>query len=203
VLTNGTAITEATADALAALAREARYSLDLRISLDDVDRERNDRVRGEGSWARAVQAVRRLHARGLLPIVTATDILAPTGDGRGAHGSGAGQGSFYGRFRDFLAGLGIDKPRVKIMPVFALGRLAAEGGPVLTEEALEGFDRAMLQCSDTRVVADGGVYACPILAGLPGARLSTGSLEESFRPAPLYHPACVTCHQTGMTCRNA
>jgi hypothetical protein len=24
-----------------------------------------------------------------------------------------------------------------------------------------------------------------------------------FRPARLYHPACTTCHRTGMTCRNA
>jgi hypothetical protein len=53
------------------------------------------------------------------------------------------------------------------------------------------------------VVASDGVYACPILAGLPGARLSGGDLEASFRPAPLYHPACVTCRETGMTCRNS
>jgi len=33
-----------------------------------------------------------------------------------------------------------------------------------------------------------------------GERL--GSMEESFRAAPLYHSACVTCHQTGMTCKN-
>jgi hypothetical protein len=52
-------------------------------------------------------------------------------------------------------------------------------------------------------VAAGGVYACPILAGLDGARLSTGSLADSFRAAPLYHPACVTCRRTGMTCRNS
>ena len=77
------------------------------------------------------------------------------------------------------------------MPVFALGRQPASGEPPLTEEDLEGFDRSRLQCADARVVAAGGVYACPILAGLPGARLSTGSLAESFRPAPLYHPACV------------
>ena len=89
------------------------------------------------------------------------------------------------------------------MPVFALGRQPASGEPPLTEEDLEGFDRSMLQCADARVVAAGGVYACPILAGLPGARLSAGSLAESFRPAPLYHPACVTCHRTGMTCRNS
>ena len=52
------------------------------------------------------------------------------------------------------------------------------------------------------MVADGGVYVCPILAGLPGAKLSDGGLEASFRGAPLYHPSCVTCHETGMTCKN-
>jgi hypothetical protein len=108
----------------------------------------------------------------------------------------------YERFRDFLVSRGIEKPRVKIMPVFALGRLARAGGPVLSEEDLVGFDRSTLQCSESRVVADGGVYACPILAGLPGARLSDGGLEASFRDAPLYHPSCVTCYQTGMTCKN-
>src|SRR5262249_40357289 len=74
VLTNGTAITESMADALATLASGARYSLEIRVSLDDVDAVANDRVRGRGAWAKAVQAIERLHARGLLPIVTATEI---------------------------------------------------------------------------------------------------------------------------------
>jgi AdoMet-dependent heme synthase len=203
VLTNGTAITETTADVLGALARESPYSLDVRVSLDDVDPVRNDHVRGPGSWARAVEAIKRLHARGLLPIVTATEILSG-GTGAATNGHGSASGSLYDRIRDFLVALGIERPRLKIMPVFAMGRLAAEERPAtLTEERLEGFDRATLQCADARVVADGGVYACPILAGLPGARLSSGSLTESFRPARLYHPACATCHRTGMTCRNA
>jgi MoaA/NifB/PqqE/SkfB family radical SAM enzyme len=195
VLTNGTAITEPTADALAALASHARYSLEIRVSLDDVDREENDRVRGDGAWARAVRAIERLHARGLLPIVTATEIT-----------SGERSAGLYERFRDFLISRGIDRPRVKIMPVFALGRQAGRvrtGDERLTAASLEGFDTRVLQCADTRVVADGGVYACPILAGLEGARLSTGSLEASFQPARLYHPACVTCHRSGMSCRNA
>ena len=194
VLTNGTAITEPIADQLAALTSRARYSLEIRVSLDDVDPEANDRVRGEGAWTKAVLAMERLHARGLLPIVTATEISVLNGTT-----------GLYERFRDFLAGLGIDRPRVKIMPVFDLGRQASRDGnrERLTAESLDGFDLGALQCSDTRVVADGGVYACPILAGLEGARLSTGSLEASFRPARLYHPACVTCHRTGMSCRNA
>jgi MoaA/NifB/PqqE/SkfB family radical SAM enzyme len=193
VLTNGTVVTQALADELRLLAARARYSLEIRVSLDDVDPVLNDRIRGEGAWAAAVRTIRRLDERGLLPIVTATDVLsAETAPG----------GGMYGRFRDFLLALGVARPRVKIIPVFPAGRLEGQGGERLTEEALEGFDRAQLQCADTRVVADGGVYACPILAGLPGARLSAGSLAESFGPAPLYHAACVTCHQTGMTCRN-
>jgi MoaA/NifB/PqqE/SkfB family radical SAM enzyme len=195
VLTNGTAITEPMADALAALASRTRYSLEIRVSLDDVDREENDRVRGEGAWAKAVRAIERLHARGLLPIVTATEI---TSEQRSV--------GLYERFRDFLIGRGIDRPRVKIMPVFALGRQAGRvraGDERLTAASLEGFDTRVLQCADTRVVADGGVYACPILAGLEGARLSSGSLEASFQPARLYHAACVTCHRSGMSCRNA
>jgi AdoMet-dependent heme synthase len=192
VLTNGTVITESMADALALLTSRARYSLEIRVSLDDVEPDANDRVRGRGSWVKAVQAIQRLYGRGLLPIVTATEIS----------GGGATTG-LYERFRDFLVSLGIDKPRVKIMPVFALGRMADGDGERLTAESIEGFETGALQCSDTRVVADGGVFACPILAGLPGARLSTGSLEASFRPAPLYHTACVTCHRTGMSCRNA
>jgi MoaA/NifB/PqqE/SkfB family radical SAM enzyme len=194
VLTNGTLIGPAEADALAAMAARALYSLEIRVSLDDTDREKNDRIRGEGAWAKAVEAVRRLRARGLLPIVTATEIT------REEHPAGSGM---YERFRDFLHGQGVERPRVKIMPVFGLGRQPAGGEPPLTEEDLEGFDRSMLQCTDARVVAAGGVYACPILAGLDGARLSTGSLADSFRAAPLYHPACVTCHRTGMTCRNS
>jgi len=193
VLTNGTLMTGRIADALRALAEAARYSLEIRVSLDDPDPALNDKIRGRGAWRRAVRALRLLNERGLLPIVTATEIL----EGERAPGEG-----MYERFRRFLLELGIEKPRVKIIPVFPVGRLADRGAAVLDEAALEGFDRGLLQCAETRAVAHGGVYACPILAGLPGARLSGGGVAESFRPAPLYHAGCVTCHQTGMTCKN-
>jgi len=192
VLTNGTLIDEAMANGLAALARHASYSLEVRVSLDDTDPETNDRVRGAGSFSKAVAAIVMLSDRGLLPIVTATAIAsaAPAGEG------------MYERFRVFLMAHGVEKPRVKILPVFALGRLGREGDPRLTEADLAGFDRGLLQCSESRVVGHGGVYACPILAGLPGARLTERTLKESFADAPLYHPACMTCVQTGMTCKN-
>jgi AdoMet-dependent heme synthase len=193
VLTNGTRITEHVADALAVLAKESPYSLEIRVSVDDIDPEKNDRIRGKGALAKAIRAIQLLSARGLLPILTATEIL----QGEPSEGSG-----MYERFRDFLRSQGIEKPRVKIIPVFPIGRMAQEGGSLLTDEMLQGFDFSLLQCSETRVLAHGGIYSCPILAGLEGARLSDDSLEESFRPCRLYHAACVTCYQTGMTCKN-
>jgi AdoMet-dependent heme synthase len=189
VLTNGTVMTDALADALAVLARASRYSLEIRVSLDAPDAEANDRVRGAGTWQRAVRTIQALDGRGLLPIVTATEI-------DGAAGA-------YERFRALLIGLGIAKPRVKILPVFPVGRAMSASGVRLSEIDLEGFDRTTLQCAETRAVAADGVYACPILAGLPEARLSDGDLAAALRPAALYHAACVTCHRTGATCRNA
>jgi sulfatase maturation enzyme AslB (radical SAM superfamily) len=190
VLTNGTLVDDEMADALTTLAQRARYSLEIRVSLDDVDEPVNDAVRGAGAWAGALDAVARLVMRGLLPIVTATDVTA------------SGATRRYDRLHDFLVARGVARPRLKLMPTFALGRRGGGSDERLTDAALDGFDRASMQCARARVVADGGVYACPILAGLPNARLSTGSLEDAFRPAVLYHPACVTCHRTGMTCAN-
>jgi AdoMet-dependent heme synthase len=193
VLTNGTRINAMMADALAALARQTPYSLEIRVSVDDIDPERNDRIRGKGAWAKAVRAIQLLYARGLLPILTATELLQE---------SPPEEGGLYQRYRDLLLSLGIDKPRVKIMPIFHLGRMAGEEAPLLAEAMLQGFDFSRLQCSATRVVADGGIYSCPILAGLKEARLAEESLKDSFTPCRLYHPACVTCYHTGMTCKN-
>ena len=193
VLTNGTLIDAEMADALAALSRAASYSLEIRVSMDATAPEQNDRIRGKGAFRKAVHALQLLYARGLLPILTATEILQ--------HELSPEQG-MHERFRRFLLALGIAKPRMKILPVFPIGRMAEAGGARLTQEMLQDFDYSRLQCSETRVVAKGGVYSCPILAGLPAARLSHHSLAESFNPCQLYHPACVTCYQTGMTCKN-
>lgn len=196
VLTNGTLIRESTAEALAALAARSRYSLEVRVSIDDVDPEANDRVRGKGAFAKAMRAVQLLTERGLLPIVTATEISM------GGLSADPMQG-MYARFRRMLLAHGIPKPRIKIIPVFRMGRLQQIGDPtLLTPEMLQGFDFTTLMCAETRVVAQGGVYACPILAGLPGAKLSDGRLREALGPCALYHPACVTCHETGMACKN-
>jgi hypothetical protein len=211
VLTNATLIDDSAADSLATLSAASAYSLELRISLDDVDPEVNDAIRGAGVLARVARAVKRLDARGLLPILTATEITADA-EAVAAAGAPAGKapgqrnGSMYDRFRRFLTEQGVKRPRVKIMPVFRIGRLAgiAQADAQLTASMLEEFDCSRLQCHASRVVAADGIYACPILAGQPIARMAgPGELTASFRPIPLSHPACYTCYETGMTCSNA
>jgi hypothetical protein len=201
VLTNGTLITPALADALAALAAESRYSLEIRVSLDDVDETRNDAVRGKGAFAKAVRALRLLHDRGLVPIVAVTEYLYAAHGTANAPGAGSG---LHQKFRDFLLAQGLTKPRLKVIPVFAMGKL--EGtlptATYVTPDMLAGFDYTTLQCSKSRMVAAGGVYACPLLVGEPGALLSTDSLTTALQPCALYHTACHTCYVTGMTCAN-
>ena len=106
----------------------------------------------------------------------------------GAPGAGSG---FYQQFRDFLLAQGITKPRLKVIPVFALGKLESTrpAATYVTPEMLAGFDDATLQCSTSRMVADGGVYACPLLVGEAGALLSTDALTAAFQPVPcIIHP---------------
>ena len=202
VLTNGTLITPAVADELAALAAASRYSLELRVSLDDVDEARNDAVRGKGALRRALRALRLLQERGLPPIVAVTEYFYEA-QTTTPQEPGGGSG-FYQRFRDFLLENGIEKPRLKVIPVFAMGKLHASetGAAYVTPGMMHGFDVTTLQCTKSRIVADGGVYACPLLVGEPGARLSENSLSEAMQPCSLYHTACHTCYVTGMTCTN-
>jgi MoaA/NifB/PqqE/SkfB family radical SAM enzyme len=188
VLTNGTLITERVADRLAALAARSRYSLEVRVSLDDPDREANDRVRGPGAFDRALGAIARLQRRGLPAILTATDL--------GTSGSG-----LYDRLRRLLLEAGVARPRIKLLPLFPVGR-RADGAPPPGAAEVEGFDLEGLQCVDSRTVTADGIYACPILAGLPEARLGERRLADALGPARLAHAACRVCVETGASCRN-
>lgn len=192
LLTNGVLMDEAIADRLAAIAEASRYSLEVRVSLDGATAEENDAVRGRGSFDKALRAARLLATRQLYPIVTATEIASPNAL------------TLYERLRARLREAGVERPRVKILPVIPTGRAARpDAGPPLSLAELADVGHLRLQCTEARAVADGGIYACPILAGLPGARMARERLADALGPTPLYHPACRTCYETGLTCANA
>jgi AdoMet-dependent heme synthase len=194
VLTNGTLFTAARLRALRRLSDRVRYALELRVSLDGFTAAEHDRVRGPGSFARALEGLRGCAAHDLLPIVTVT------GDGEMA------SEILQQRYLELLRGIGMARPRIKVLPLFRLGRQVGRAGGYAAAETLadlpaEQFDPDRLQCGRCRAVTSRGVYVCPLLVEEPGGRMGA-RLSEARGPFTLRHGACFTCHVTGMTCGN-
>jgi AdoMet-dependent heme synthase len=194
VLTNGTLINARRARELKALADAGEYSLDIRLSLDGLDAAANDAIRGHGTFLRILEAMGHLAGAGLNPVITVTEACPgmETPEGRS-------------RLLATLASLGLEKPRIKVMPLLRLGAEAARTQGYAAWESLRGCvlepEQARgLQCSTGRMATSRGVYVCPILIDSPEARMGS-TLEESLRPFPLAHQACHTCHAMGLNCR--
>ncbi len=193
VLTNGLLLDPRRCERLAAMAAAADYSLDLRISLDGYDPASNDPIRGAGTFERILEGAGNVARAGLNPVITVTEVHREnaTDDGRR-------------RFLELLAERGIERPRLKVLPVFQIGAeaersTAYESWQLLREEDAPEGSWDHLQCSGCRMVTDQGVWVCPILVNEPGGRMGT-RLADTLDSFPLDHPACWTCHVYGVSC---
>ncbi len=196
VLTNGMLVSDRIADRLAETEKRARYSLEIRLSLDGWTEASNDTIRGRGVFRQAMAAVARLCQRGLLPLVTVVRTWSDQEEPAALEG-----------FARALEAAGYSRPRIKVLPALPLGR-ELERSPAaradttrLSEQALEGFDRSLLMCSNSRLVTDDGVWVCPLLVEMPDARLGS-KLEGAARRYELKHHACVSCYHYGTICGN-
>ncbi len=195
VLTNATLFRDNTLDRLEAMAKASHHTLEIRVSLDGHSAEMNDGIRGEGTFDRAMEGVRRLVERGFRPILTITRTWC-----------GADCEVLEG-FRKLLTGIGYDEPRLKILPRLKIGaEIERTGGygkeAHITPAMMEGFDQSRLMCSNSRLVTDQGVWVCPILLDDPTGHMGD-DLAESVRDYPLTHAACYTCWQNDAICSNS
>lgn len=194
VLTNGLLLDPARCARLKALADGSEYSLDLRVSLDGYDAGTNDPIRGEGTFTRILAGIRNLAAAGLNPVITVTEVC-------GEASTDAGKERFFA----LLRASGIDRPRLKVLPVFHIGAEAGRGGAYESWQRLregdapeDGWDH--LQCSACRMATGRGVWVCPILVNEPPAKMGE-ALADTLGAFPLDHSACWTCHVYGVSCR--
>ncbi len=192
ILTNGVLIDAEMAARLRTIFDNARYSLDLRVSLDGTTAETNDPIRGRGTFARIIAGIQELANVGLNPVLTVTEV----------NGGGPKERE---EFRALLEGLGLNKPRMKFLAPFRIGREERRGRGYdaferLRAEDLGPDDGEVLQCSSCRMVTAKGAYPCPILIEVDEARLGD-RLQDALGPIALDHPACYTCHVDGVTCR--
>ena len=73
ILTNGTLLSRESLDRLCELANDR---LTVQVSLDGARPEHNDTYRGDGTWLRAVEAIRSLRGRGLRVAISTTETPA-------------------------------------------------------------------------------------------------------------------------------
>ncbi len=195
ILTNGILIDDATAMWLDETFRIAPYSLDLRVSLDGMTPEENDPIRGKNTFKRITAGIARLARHGINPIITVTEVRPEMGrpDARAA-------------FMDVVRGLGLEKPRLKFLAPFLIGREVERTRGYRQSELLHEGDlfpgeAEKLQCSSCRMVTDDGIYPCPLLINIPSARMGD-TLSDGLKPIKLAWQPCYTCHIFGVTCRS-
>ncbi|MCK6548612.1 radical SAM protein [Myxococcota bacterium] len=194
ILTNGLFFKRATVERLRAMELASEHSLDLRLSIDGWDAASNDPIRGAGTFDRILDGIRALAEGGLNPVITVTEAFEEgvTRDGRL-------------RFLEFLRSIGLEKPRLKIMPLLRIGAEEKRLRGYAPWETLKGAELGpseleALQCSSSRMVTSKGVYVCPLLIDAPHARMGA-TLAETMRPFSLSERACWTCHAEGLSCR--
>ncbi len=196
VLTNATRLTAEKVAQLAAIRDGSIYSLELRVSIDGFDSATNDPIRGEGTFAKAIEGVRLLVAGGFLPIITSMRSWPMAEDD-----------AFLAKFRVRLAQVGYTRPRMKLLPSLKIGQEAMRDHgydrfEFVTEEMMQGYDAAQLLCHNSRVVSTQGVHVCPILVDKKDAQLGT-TLADAMKGYTLRHQACSTCYTFGALCSNA
>lgn len=196
VLTNATLLPERTVSALAELAAGSPYTLELRVSIDGVNAQMNDSIRGEGTFDRALGAIGRLAAAGFLPIITAMQSWRD-------HETDP----ILDDFRALLRTVGYDRARLKILPPLRIGGEAERSrgygaGERVTSEMMLDYPADLLLCSSARLVTNAGVWVCPILLDYPSGRLGDTLDEAVAAPARLSEQACHTCWVNGAICSN-
>ncbi len=197
VLTNGTLFRDKTVERLRTLRDGSIYSLELRVSIDGADAASNDRIRGEGSFDRAIAGVRNLVEAGFLPIIT----MAQTWDD-------ADVMNIYEKMRQALLAIGYTRPRVKLLPALRIGAEAIRNRGYrdderVTHEMMRDYDESQLICANSRIVTDRGVHVCPILIEQLDSVLSQSLEESTKQDYALRHQACYTCWLYGAICSNA
>ncbi len=192
ILTNGMLIDDALAAEIGERFHASPYSLEIRVSLDGCTAEQNDRIRGRGVFEKATAGLRRLAEHGVPALVAVSLVDDDPMD--------------QAVLVDLLKSLGLERPRIKWIPPFRIGREKNRGRGYQDWEMLTPEDVAhpetphRIQCGTSRTVTANGVWPCPILINEKGWRLSDSLDEGGLDPHRVDHKACYTCYVEGFSC---
>jgi len=176
VMSNGIMINDKKARFLRKIDDESNFETIYRISLDSVHELENDELRGRGSFRKALCAIFSLLKYEFNPIISIVNYKSRPKE------------EIFEEFQEFFSkkGFEIEDINLKIIPYF----------PNFSETAViepdENIDFKKLDCSNSRVIAKSGIYACPMLVDDYRARLGS-SIEDFSRINYLDCEKCSIC----------
>ena len=178
VMSNGVMINDKKARFLRKIDDESQFETIYRISLDSVDEIENDNLRGRGSFRKALVAISSLIKYEFNPIISVVNYQNKP------------KQQIFNEFRSYFSkkGFELDDINLKIIPFFKKSDEDAQLEDI-------NFDIKKLDCHNSRVVSQNGVYSCPMLTDDYRARLGS-TLEDCSKTNYLDCEKCVICTKT-------
>ena len=179
ILTNGTMINDKKARFLRKIDDESQFETIYRISLDSTDELENDALRGRGSFRKALLAIFSLLKYEFNPIISVVNY------------KNREQTHIFEEFQKYFSkkGFVLDDINLKIIPFFDKNK---EDEQVEIEE----IKNDNLDCKNSRIISQNGVYACPILVNDYRARLGS-NINDCSRVNYLDCEKCSICVNSG------
>jgi len=161
VLSNGVMINDKKARFLRKIDDESNFETIYRISLDSTNELENDKYRGRGSFRKAISAIMSLVKYEFNPIISVVNY-----NNKSRNEIFNEFQSYFSR-KDFI----LEDINLKIIPYFSN-----------TEDFVElnqNINTSKLDCANSRIISQTGVYSCPILVGDYRARLGSDIINCS------------------------
>lgn len=175
VMSNGTMINDKKARFLRKIDDESQFETIYRISLDSPDELENDALRGRGSFRKALVAITSLLKYEFNPIISVVNY------------KNREKLQIFEEFQNYFSkkGFVLDDINLKIIPYF-------KKSDEINQIELENVENEKLDCKNSRIISQNGVYACPMLVNDYRSRLGS-TINDSSKINYLDCEKCSIC----------
>ncbi len=184
ILTNGVMINDKKARFLKKIDDESNFETIYRVSLDSIDEIENDSYRSRGSFRKALCAIFSLLKYEFNPIISVVNYKNKS------------RAEIFYEFKDFFSkkGFELEDINLKIIPFFNCDNSPENSAKFQNcdFEISNDINFEKLDCYNSRVVSQNGVYSCPMLVNDYRARLGS-SLADCSRVNYLDCEKCSIC----------
>lgn len=176
VMSNGIMINDKKARFLRKIDDESKFETIYRISLDSVNEIENDNLRGRGSFRKALVAISSLLKYEFNPIISVVNYQNKE------------KSQIFEEFQSYFSkkGFVLDDINLKIIPFFK------KSDEINQIEINDEIEYEKLDCYNSRVVSQNGIYSCPMLVDDYRARLGS-TLADCSKINYLDCEKCAIC----------